>query len=312
VTAAAVIGIAVVMLYAITAPALCRWLAPAVATRVIVAASIFAAASGVFILAVLAFTWVGQFPAVAAQGAWSPTALRDDSPVPAGPAVVSGALVTLAAISVVLTGARRVWALVEVHRVCRDLTAVGGLVVLDEARPDAFTTAQPAGRVIVTSGLLRALGPQERQVLLAHEMSHLANRHAWWNLAADLTAAVNPLLRPTARAVATAVERWADEDAARTVGDRRLVAATLLRVAQLQFGFAASPPTTAPTGPAATGGDVAARVRALLAPPPRRRPLVVAAVVTALLASVLPAAAVQHTGEGLFERAERPAVIHHT
>jgi beta-lactamase regulating signal transducer with metallopeptidase domain len=226
--------------------------------------------------------------------------------------MVSGALVTLAAVSVVLTGARRVWALVEVHRTCRDLTAVGGLVVLDDARPDAFTTAQPAGRVIVTTGLLRALGPQERRVLLAHETSHLAHRHAWWNLAADLAAAVNPLLRPAARAVATAVERWADEDAARTVGDRRLVAATLVRVAQLQTRFAVTARSPmAAAGPAATGGDVAVRVRALLGPPPRRRPLAAAAVVAVLLASALPAAAVQHTGEALFEHAARPAVIHH-
>jgi Zn-dependent protease with chaperone function len=266
----------------------------------------------VFILAVLAFTWIGQFPLVAARGAWSPAALRSDSPVPAGPAMVSGALVTLAAVSVVLTGARRVWALVEVHRTCRDLTAVGGLVVLDDARPDAFTTAQPAGRVIVTTGLLRALGPQERRVLLAHETSHLAHRHAWWNLAADLAAAVNPLLRPAARAVATAVERWADEDAARAVGDRRLVAATLVRVAQLQTRFAVTARSPmAAAGPAATGGDVAVRVRALLGPPPRRRPLAAAAVVAVLLASALPAAAVQHTGEALFEHAARPAVIHH-
>src|SRR4051812_9080701 len=170
---AAVIGVVVIVLYAIAAPALCRHQAPAIATRLIVPAGVLAAGSGVFILAVLAFTWIGQFPLVAAQGAWSPTALRSDSPVPAGPAVVSGALVGLAAISVVLTSARRVWALFEVHRSCRDLTVVGGLVVLDDDRPDAFTTPQPAGRIIVTTGLLRTLAPQERRVLLAHETSHL-------------------------------------------------------------------------------------------------------------------------------------------
>jgi hypothetical protein len=313
VTAAAAIGIAVILLYAITAPALCRRLAPAIATRIIVAASVFAAASGVFILAVLAFTWIGQFPVVAAEGAWSPSALRSDSPVPVGPAIVSGALVTLAAISVALTGARRVWALLEVHRICRDLTAVEGLVVLDDARPDAFTTPQPAGRIIVTRGLLSALGQQERRVLLAHEMSHLAHRHAWWNLAADLAAAMNPLLRPTARAVATAVERWADEDAARAIGDRRQVAMTLVRVAQLQAQFAgAAPAPVVSAGTAATGGDVAVRVRALLAPPPRRQPLAVTAVIAVLLTSTLPAAAVQHAGEDLFEHVSQHSVIHHS
>jgi hypothetical protein len=144
-------------------------------------------------------------------------------------------------------------------------------------------------------------------------MSHLAHRHAWWNLAADLAAAVNPLLRPTARAAATAVERWADEDAARAIGDRRQVAVTLIRVAQLQAQFAVAPQApVVSAGPAATGGDVAVRVRALLAPPPRRRPLAVAAVIVVLLTSTLPAAAVQHTGEDLFEHASQHSVIHHS
>ena len=263
-TAAAVIGIVVIVVYALAAPVLSRRLPPAVATRLLVVAGAVAAASGVFILGVLAFTWIGQFPLIAAQGGWSPTALRGDSPVPPGPAIVSGALVGLAALSLMLTAARRVWALLAVHRSCRDLTVVGGLVVLDDDRPDAFSTPQPAGRIIVTTGLLRTLDPEEQRVLLAHETSHLTHHHAWWNLAAELVAAMNPLLRPAARAVATVVERWADEDAARSVGDRRLVATTLVHVAQLQSRFTGSP-VAVTAGSAATGGDVAARVRALLA-----------------------------------------------
>jgi hypothetical protein len=309
-TTAAVIGIVAIVLFALAVPPVSRRLPPAAATRLLVLGGLLAASSGVFILGVLAFTWIGQFPLVAAQGAWSPTALRSDSPVSPGPAIVSGALVGLAALSLILTSARRVWALLAVHRSCRDLTVVGGLVVLDDDRPEAFTTAQPAGRIIVTTGLLRTLTPQQRRVLLAHETSHLTHHHAWWNLAADLAAAVNPLLRPTARAVATAVERWADEDAARTAGDRRLVAATLVHVAQLQSRFT-GPTVAAAGGPAATGGDVVARVRALLAPAPPRRPLLVTAVVAGLLVGVLPAAAVQHTGEGLFEHAAQPQAIRH-
>jgi Zn-dependent protease with chaperone function len=309
-TTAAVIGIVAIVVYALTAPAVSRRLPPAVATRLLVPAGVVAAASGVFILGVLAFTWIGQFPLVAAQGAWSPTALRSDSPVPPGPAIVSGVLAGLAALSLMLTSARQVSALLAVHRSCRDLTAVGGLVVLDDDRPDAFTTPQPAGRIIVTTGLLRTLAARERRVLLAHETSHLTHHHAWWNLAADLAAAANPLLRPAARAMATAVERWADEDAARSVGDRRLVAMTLVHVAQLQSRFAGSI-VPAHSGPAATGGDVVARVRALLAAPPPRRPLVVTALIVGLLGGVSPAVAVQHTGEGLFEHAAQPQLVRH-
>ena len=69
-------------------------------------------------------------------------------------------------------------------------------------------------------------------MLIAHEQSHRAHRHTWWTLAADLAAAVNPPLRPTARGVRDATERWADKDAAR-ITDRRLVAATIARVALL-------------------------------------------------------------------------------
>src|SRR4051794_19138581 len=115
-TTAAAIGIAAIVVYALAAPAVPRRLPPAAATRLLVPAGVVAAASGVFILGVLAFTWIGQFPLVAAEGAWSPTTLRGDSPVPPGPAIVSGALVGLAALSLMLTSVRRVWALLAVHR----------------------------------------------------------------------------------------------------------------------------------------------------------------------------------------------------
>ena len=47
----------------------------------------------------------------------------------------------------------------------------------------------------------------------------------------DLAAAINPTLRPTARALRHTVERWADEDAADAVADRRTVARALARAA---------------------------------------------------------------------------------
>jgi hypothetical protein len=56
---------------------------------------------------------------------------------------------------------------------------------------------------------------------------HLAHRHVFWTLTADLAAAVNPLLRPTATTVGHVIERWADEDTADLLGDRRLLATTV-------------------------------------------------------------------------------------
>jgi len=304
VTDAAVIGIALIVVYAVVAPSLGRRLPPATATRLLAPASLFVAASGAFILAVVAFTWVGQYPEIAQRGAWSTAVLRTNSP-PAAAAAICGVLVVLAAISVALTLVRRVQALASVRRACRGLTATGDVLVVDDPRPEAFTMPRPIGRVVVTTGLLSTLRPNERRALLAHELSHLANNHAWWRLVADVAAAVNPLLRPTSRSVAAAVERWADEDAARTVRDRRLVAHTLARVALRQTDAARSA-----TQLAATGGDIAARVQALLAPAPKRRPIPLAALIALVVSTALPAAAVQHTGENIFENAASQSPSH--
>jgi hypothetical protein len=103
------------------------------------------------------------------------------------------------------------------------------------------------------------------------------------------------------------VERWADEDAARDVGDRDVVARTIARTALLQH--AAYQPERAATA-AATGGDVPRRVRALLAPPPRQHPLALAALAGLLVAGVLATVAVERSGDRLFDQASaRP---HHT
>ncbi|NUR98722.1 MAG: hypothetical protein HOV67_26140, partial [Kribbellaceae bacterium] len=99
-TAAAILGLIAIVGYALVAPVAARWMAPSVATRLVVTGNLLSAASGVFILAVLAFTWVGQFPFVAAEGAWSPAALHSDSPGPAWPAAIAGCLVLLALLSV--------------------------------------------------------------------------------------------------------------------------------------------------------------------------------------------------------------------
>jgi Zn-dependent protease with chaperone function len=144
----------------------------------------------------------------------------------------------------------------------------GGLVVLRSPAVLAFAlpaTRTTAGRILVSEGMLRALDADERRVLLAHERSHLHHRHDRYRRLARLAARVNPLLRPALGAVDFLLERWADEDAARTVGSRRLAARALARAAvaepssdeQLrQAGFAVH--------------SVSGRVNALLATAPAR------------------------------------------
>lgn len=301
--AAVAIAIAVSLLVAAVGPVLGRRLRPAAGTRLLVAASVLVAGCSVFVTGVMAFTWIGQLPAVAAFGGWSAVALRSASPIPVRLAAASTVVLVPAAAWWLTVAARRCAALIAAYRACRHVTGAGVLVIVDDHRPDAFTTPQP-GRIVITTGLLKALTAGERQAVLAHETCHLRHRHAWWLLVADLAAAANPLLRPTARAAARCAERWADEDAATAVGDRRLAARTLARVALLtrnrdladRFALAA------------TGGDVPDRVRALLAPPPPARPASIAALAALLVVMSAATVMVQHRGEQLFEHAELPAV----
>jgi Zn-dependent protease with chaperone function len=293
------IAVAASLLVAAAGPSLGRRLPPAAGTRLLVAASVLVAGCSVFVIGVMAFTWIGQLPLIAAFGEWSTATLRSADPIPSTLAAGCAGLLLPAAAWWLTVVARRCRALLAVRRHCRRLTAAGTLIVVDDQRLEAFTTPQPAGRIVVTTGLLQALTADERRVVLAHEASHLVHRHAWWLLAADLAAAANPLLRPTAAAVARAAERWADEDAATTIGDRRATARALARTALLtrDSELAGRLALTA------TGGDVPTRVRALMVPPPPRRPASVAILAAMLLVLAAATLVVQHRGEQLFEHA---------
>lgn len=164
--------------------------------------------------------------------------------------------------------------------------------IVDDAIPDAYAVAGLRGHVVVTTSMLRLLPAAERRALLAHEAAHVRHRHHLYVQAVRLAACVNPMLRPSVAAVTLAVERWADEDAAAAVRDRRVVARSLARAA---LGRRAA--TAAPTVLAAADHQVGDRVRFLLAPRPRRRPLTagaVAAVIVACSAASVASAGVAH------------------
>ncbi|MFJ9779052.1 M48 family metalloprotease [Amycolatopsis sp. NPDC101161] len=296
---AGVLVLAVAVLVAVLGPPLGRRLPPAMATRVLVPAAVAVAMATGAVLGIAAFTLIGQVPQIAEAGRWSAQVVRDADPVPAVIAVVCGLLVLYAAGRAIVLLVRRVVAFTRVQAACRDHRG-GTLIVLDDDRPDAFATAGWRARIVVTTGLLRALDRRQRQVVLAHERSHVIHRHAWWILAADLAAAANPLLTPTARTVAHAVERWADEDAAAEVADRRLVARAVGRAALLRRRF---PPAPAPT-PSAVGGNVPDRVAALLEPAPERRLRHVVLLAVLLLVLAGGSALVSERGRELFAHAD--------
>ncbi len=286
--------------FAAVGPVIAHRIHPAVAVWLLVPASLLIAAASTFALGVAAFTLIGQWSEIAEMGPWSPATLRQDTPVPATAAVVGALLLAYATVSTTILVSRRSVALVEVHRRCGRLGAPGSLIIIESDTPDAFTTPELTGRIIVTRGMLDALTPPQRRAMLAHEASHLRHRHTWWLLAADLAAAINPTLRPITRALRHAVERWADEDAATELADRRTVAHAVAHAALAAHEHRCRPSIVA----AATGGDVPARVAALLTP--RRLgigPVLVAiAVSLALLAGTADASfAVQRNGEALFQ-----------
>ena len=297
VTGAALLAAAGCLAYALVGPRLARRLPPAVATRWLVVAALLVAVSSVLVVVAVAATWVGLLPGVGELGPWSAQRLRADSRVPPAVGIACAALVCVALVRLAVTVYRRAASIVSVVRCCRRLPpTVDRVVVVDSPKVEAFTTPPPGARIVVTSALLRHLPPDEGRALLAHERSHLTHRHVWWILAADLAAAVNPLLVPTADAVRRTVERWADEDAARVVADRTLLARSLARTALLAHG-------SADRIPRATGGDVADRVRAMLSPPPRLRLLPAAALAVLLTLALVAAAAVPVDTEEAFDRA---------
>lgn len=264
---AAGLVLVVAVMFALLGPPLGRRLPPAVATRVLVPAAVAVAAATGAVLAISAFTLIGQIPQIANAGRWSAQVVRESDPVPPVVAVVCGLLVVAAAGRAIVVLVRRLMAFAAVQKACRGEQDTSPLIVLDDDRPDAFATPGLRGRIVVTTGLIRVLNSRECRVIFAHERSHLIHRHAWSILAADLAAAANPLLAPTSRAVAHAVERWADEDAATEVADRRLVARAVGRAALLRHRSTRG----ASVAPSAVGGNVPDRVRALLEPTPRRR-----------------------------------------
>ena len=226
--------------------------------------AVLAAVAWVWNLALLAWTLIGQLTPVGDAGHWSRLALAKHDPVPAVAALVAVGLLLVA----VLGTARWTWrAGVQVRYVVgtarsRPAGTDDGLVVIDDARPRAVAVPGLPGRVVLTTGLVKALDATERRVVLAHERAHLQYRHGEIRLLVRLAAAVLPVVEPLVAECDYQLERWADE-AATTVADRRVVARALARAA-----LAGSTRRTVHNLPAFAEHAVTRRVRALLDGPP--------------------------------------------
>jgi Zn-dependent protease with chaperone function len=257
------------VLLAAISPAIGRRVAPALAARVLTAAAVVTAAATCWSLFLLAATLVGDAPPVVAEARQDGHRLAE--PVPEVIGIV--ACVALAVVVVSVQGAvgadRRTRR--ALRRLCEGHPADTELIVAASPEPQAFAIPGRPGRILVTSGMLSALEPAERRVLLAHERAHLTHRHALLVTAATLAAAANPLLRPVRSTIAFLVERWADEQAADAVGDRETTARALARAA-----LSAERPRPA-CALSFTDRAVTRRIAALqTTPPPRLWPLAAA------------------------------------
>ncbi|MFI2643994.1 M56 family metallopeptidase [Streptomyces sp. NPDC018610] len=250
---------------------------PRTATRLLTAVAVVMAVCSTLCLALLMVVGTAQLPGNPLPDGWSDPEVRAAVPYDgiAGRAAIPALGAVATACCHALWRHRRV-----TRRARRALTGLRGrrVVVLPDGTPYAYALPGGRGRIVVTTALLAGLGPAERRALFAHERAHLAARHHRHLLALGLAARANPFLRPLRSAVLYTAERWADEEAAHAVGDRRVVARAIGRAALLT---PAAPTPAPPTLPAlAAAGPVPRRVAALLAPAPavRRWPPVSTAV----------------------------------
>ncbi|WP_329331891.1 M56 family metallopeptidase [Streptomyces sp. NBC_00663] len=239
---------------------------PRLATRLLTAVAGVMAVCSTVCLALLMVVGTAQLPGNPLPDGWSDPEVR--AAVPYDEVAGRAAIPVLLAVAMVC--GRTLWRHGRTRR--RAHRALGGLpgaqvVVLPEQEPYAYALPGGArGRIVVTTALLAGLRPAERRALFAHERAHLAARHHRFLLVARLAARANPFLAPLRTAVAYTTERWADEEAARAVGDRRTVARAIGKAALASRG------TPVPTlAGFALPGPVPRRVAALLRPAPAPR-----------------------------------------
>ncbi|MDN3260765.1 M56 family metallopeptidase, partial [Streptomyces sp. CSDS2] len=213
---------------------------PRTATRLLTAVAVVMAVCSTLCLALLMVVGTAQLPGNPLPDGWSDPEVRAAVPHDevAGRAAIPALAVVAAACARTLWRHRRV-----TRRARRALAGVPGptVAVLPDSTPYAYALPGGRGRIVVSTALLDGLAPAERRALFAHERAHLSARHHRHLLAAHLAARANPFLRPLRTAVVYTAERWADEEAARAVGDRRTVARAIGKAALL------SPRTPAPT-----------------------------------------------------------------
>jgi Zn-dependent protease with chaperone function len=232
-----------------------RTLPPRLATRFVTVALVIVVIAAVPTTLVIALAFLAHVPVIGVGFEWCAQAIGLHQAIPTW--------LGLPALGLLALGATRVVRLLRQHRNLR-VDHATPIYVVNSDQPYAVTLPGRAGQIVISTAMVELLDHDEQRVVIAHEQAHARHRHDRYLLTAELAAAALPPLRAITRRVNYSIERWADEVAARSCGDRELVAVTLGKVA-----LHSSPATVA----GFNGLGVAARMGALMAPPipsPRR------------------------------------------
>jgi len=277
---------------AVVTPRVVPLLPPRTGVWCLSAAAVTAAASWLVSLALISFTGLGRIRFVADEGDWSASLWRRLDPIGVWTARIAGAVLCVCVAMFVAVLLRELRSRRVVNRLTSGLESTGLMVFVDDETPHAYAVGGRRPRVVISRGLLRTMAPAERRAVFEHETAHVRHHHGTHLMVLRLCAGINPLLRPFRPVGELAVERWADEETAAQIGDRSLVARTVLRAALAGVTHADRPAGAL----AHSGGDVSRRVRALMqAPPPPRRSMTMATtalLVATISASVLSASSV--------------------
>ncbi|MFS8197296.1 M56 family metallopeptidase [Streptomyces sp. CWNU-52B] len=243
-------------------------LVPATALRVLTASALVLAGACVAALGCLVLLGLLTLPVFAGLGELVRPLRGSPGPLVLPAAAAATGVLALSAWRTVRSGLRQARDFRTARRQADSRPAAGDLCVVDSPHPDAYALPGRPHRIVVTTAMLRSLGPAEREALFAHERAHNRAGHHYCLAAAELAAHCHPALHAVRDSIRLAVERAADESAATAVGDRHLMATAIARAALARAALAGdSGQVTRPDfAPAATTGPVPRRVRALLEP----------------------------------------------
>lgn len=239
-------------------PLIHRRLHPRVSATVLAASVVWISSVAVIGIWLMAFRYLVHVSWLSAQLQWCTAIVGAHNTV--------SSWVGVPAVLMLMIGVVRAVRFWQVQRMLRSSHLSGTSIVASDD-VFAFVVPGPDAATIVSSGLLRHLGPDEQEVVFAHERAHADHRHDRYLVIGRAAEAVLPIIRPLTRRLEFSLERWADDAAVTAVnGDRLLVARTIAKVALLPhraarpvLGFA--------------GLGEAARAEFLLDPPERSRSL---------------------------------------